>query len=333
MSKKTVFISYSWDNEEHKDWVAHFAVQLENDGLSVILDQFDTEFGDQLPQFMEKAISENDFTLIICTPKYKGRSDNREGGVGYEGNIINGQIFSTGNQRKFIPILRIGEANISIPTALDGKKYVDLRDGKYQQSNYQSLLNSLLGQNDLRSKLRSKVGNLFSSIIKETEKLVAVSENIKSESEKLPAVPEKKIFSKDFEPIKITEIISDEISIPTNDGTRGSGLYRVPLRLSQNPPNRWKELVIHYWDNPPYFTNRHRPGIVECRGDKLILNGTTIEEVEGVHNKTLVAVINATNNAYQQEFNRVRELERAKQEFESQHKKKAEEIAKRIKFE
>jgi TIR domain len=332
MSKKTVFISYSWDNEEHKEWVAHFAVQLENDGLSVILDQFDTEFGDQLPQFMEKAISENDFTLIICTPKYKRRSDNREGGVGYEGNIINGEIFRTGNQRKFIPILRIGEANSSIPTALDGKKYVDLSDGKYQQSNYQSLLNSLLRQNDLRSIFRSKAGNLFSSIKKETEKLFAVPEKINSEVEELPIVPEKK-SSKDFEPIKITEIISDEISIPKNDGTPGSGLYKVPFRLSQTPPSRWKELLIHFWNHPPRFTTMHRPGIAYVNGNKIILDGTTVDEVERYHRETLILVVEATNSSYQNEFNRQKQIEDARKDFESQHKKNAEELAKKIKFE
>jgi hypothetical protein len=35
----TVFISYSWDSEAHKDWVSTFATRLRRDGIDTILDQ------------------------------------------------------------------------------------------------------------------------------------------------------------------------------------------------------------------------------------------------------------------------------------------------------
>jgi hypothetical protein len=40
-----------------------------------MLDQWATVPGDRLPHFMEKAIRENSYVLIICTPKYKEKSD------------------------------------------------------------------------------------------------------------------------------------------------------------------------------------------------------------------------------------------------------------------
>ena len=55
-----------------------------------------------MPLFMEKSISDSDYVLVICTPKYKEKSDNRKGGVGYEGHIISGELLSTGNERQFI---------------------------------------------------------------------------------------------------------------------------------------------------------------------------------------------------------------------------------------
>ena len=33
--------------------------------------------GDQLPGFMERAVRENDYVLIVCTPTYADRSNRR----------------------------------------------------------------------------------------------------------------------------------------------------------------------------------------------------------------------------------------------------------------
>src|SRR5215471_4527521 len=101
----TTFISYSWDNEEHCAWVAQFATRLRADGVDASLDKWSLIPGDQLPAFMESAIRENAFILIICTPRYKSKSDNRLGGVGYEGDIMTGEAFTGKNHRKFIPVL------------------------------------------------------------------------------------------------------------------------------------------------------------------------------------------------------------------------------------
>lgn len=79
------FVSYSWDDEAHKTWVRDLSTRLRGDGVNVTLDQWATAPGDQLPQFMESAVRENDYVLIVCMPLYKEKSDKRLGGVGYEG--------------------------------------------------------------------------------------------------------------------------------------------------------------------------------------------------------------------------------------------------------
>jgi hypothetical protein len=76
----TAFISYSWDDEAHKSWVKELGSRLRADGVIVTLDQWATVPGDQLPAFMEQAIRENDFIIIVCTARYKVRSDARRGG-------------------------------------------------------------------------------------------------------------------------------------------------------------------------------------------------------------------------------------------------------------
>ncbi|MDD3653994.1 MAG: toll/interleukin-1 receptor domain-containing protein [Desulfotomaculaceae bacterium] len=136
-----VFISYAWATEEHNNWVKDFAQRLRKDGVEVTLDQWHLALGDQLPEFMERSIRENDYILIVCTPKYKAKSDSRAGGVGYEGDIMTGEVLSDKNDRKFIPILREGEWNESAPSWLKGKKYVDLRDdANFKDNSYEMLL-------------------------------------------------------------------------------------------------------------------------------------------------------------------------------------------------
>jgi len=87
-----VFISYSWEDEAHKEWVRSLADSLLANGIDAILDQYDLSLGDRLPQFMEQSIANSDYVLIICTPTYKKKSDTRNGGVGYEGHIISGEF-------------------------------------------------------------------------------------------------------------------------------------------------------------------------------------------------------------------------------------------------
>jgi hypothetical protein len=104
-----VFISYSWDDVSHKSWVKELASHLRSDGVDVTIDRWGVAPGGQLPEYMERSIRENDYVLIVCTPQYKSRSDNRSGGVGYEGDIMTGEVFVHRNHSKFIPLLRRGE--------------------------------------------------------------------------------------------------------------------------------------------------------------------------------------------------------------------------------
>ena len=101
----TAFISYSWDDEKHKEWVRRLATQLRRNGVDARLDHSHTALGDQLPEFMEREIRENKFVIIVCTPKYKAKSEGRVGEVGYEGDIMTAEVLAKRNHRKFISVL------------------------------------------------------------------------------------------------------------------------------------------------------------------------------------------------------------------------------------
>jgi hypothetical protein len=132
--RKTVFISYSWDGSEHQQWVLNLAKDLmEKFGVNVILDQFELSAGKDLTYFMERAIEESEKVLIILTPKYKVKAENRKSGVGYESSMISQEIFESPiSQVKFIPILRNGSQSESAPKFLKSKLYHGMvEDDKY----------------------------------------------------------------------------------------------------------------------------------------------------------------------------------------------------------
>jgi len=141
----TAFLPYSWDDETHRAWVRDLATQLRADGVDVRLDHWHTVPGDQLPEFMEREIRDNDYVIIVCTPKYRAKYEGRMGGVGYEGDIMTAEVFAKRNHRKFIPVLARGSWAESAPAWLSGKDYVDLSDTARYAERYQNLLTTILG--------------------------------------------------------------------------------------------------------------------------------------------------------------------------------------------
>jgi hypothetical protein len=99
-----VFISYSHDSAEHKKWVGELASILVKKGIDVILDQWDLGFGDDVPKFMEKGVSDSDRVLMVCTETYVKKADEGKGGVGYEAMIVTGELVKNLGTSKFIPI-------------------------------------------------------------------------------------------------------------------------------------------------------------------------------------------------------------------------------------
>jgi hypothetical protein len=154
------FVSYSWDDDAHKDWVKQLATRLRKDGVEVTLDRWHAAPGDQIPLFMERAARENSFVIAICTPKFKERSDERKGGVGYEGDIMTAYALKGGDEKKFIPVLRRGSWNEAAPTWLLGRAYVDLSRDPYSESQYQELLQTLLGTREKAPRVGAPQSNV-----------------------------------------------------------------------------------------------------------------------------------------------------------------------------
>ena len=94
MAIPKIFISYSHDSQEHKKWVLDLATRLRNSGIDAIIDQWELNPGDDLPQFMEKHLTESDYVLMICSKRYVEKANSGIGGVGYEKMIITSHLMS-----------------------------------------------------------------------------------------------------------------------------------------------------------------------------------------------------------------------------------------------
>jgi hypothetical protein len=112
----------------------------------MILDRWHLPPGGDKALFMEKSVSTSKFVILVCTPKYAERANDREGGVGYEAAIITGQLAENISQNRFIPVLRNGDWKSSLPTWIKSKVGIDLRENPYSESAFIELVRALHGE-------------------------------------------------------------------------------------------------------------------------------------------------------------------------------------------
>ena len=139
-----------------------------------------------------------------------------------------------------------------------------------------------------------------------------------------------------MEPLRIVGVVVAEVTEPRNDGSAGSALYRVPIRLNRPPDAIEREQLVAGWDLPPRWTTMHRPGILRVSGDRLLLDGTTVEEVERYHAQTLSLVVEQTNRDAVDRRTRARRKADREADLKAtatqEHRANVAEVAKRIRF-
>ena len=158
-----VFISHAWEDGDHAEWVKTLATHLSQGGCEVILDLWNVALGEYLPQFMEKSIRDCDYVLMICTPRYKDRVNNRAGGGGYEGHIFTADVLYGRSPKKYVPIWRSGETwSDAAPDWVRAKVYLDLTSGDLQAENLEPLFRHL--HDDVTPPRRARIGQSFKKI-------------------------------------------------------------------------------------------------------------------------------------------------------------------------
>jgi len=121
-----VFVSYSHDSPNHKEWVKDLAIYLRENGVDIILDQWDLALGTDLAMFMENGLSRSDRVLIIATNNYIEKANSGKGGVAYEKMIATAELLSGQDTNKFIPVVRNVTGDNKLPVFLGSRFYIDL---------------------------------------------------------------------------------------------------------------------------------------------------------------------------------------------------------------
>lgn len=203
--RKKVFISYSWEETEHQDWVLKLAGDLQSIyGIEVIIDRANIKPGSDLPYFMENSIDKADKVLVILTPEYKVKAESRNKGVGYETTMLSQELFESPITKiKIIPILRKGNKETSSPRFLSSKAYHSMVD----DNNYDYQLFDLAKAISDESMVNlPPLGPVVDFSSKQIDPIIAKAKSIASE-EKINEEINRLLFSYDGK-----RIADDEIS-------------------------------------------------------------------------------------------------------------------------
>lgn len=141
-----LFVSYSHDDQAHKDWVLNLSNRLVANGVNVVLDQWDMTLGNDLPRFMETGLVEADRVLVICSASYVDKANQGRGGTGYEKMILTGQLMNDIGSDRIIPVIRNNTTENLQPTFLTSRLYADFRDDAAYEAKYAELLRNIHGQ-------------------------------------------------------------------------------------------------------------------------------------------------------------------------------------------
>ncbi len=210
----SVFISYSWSNTNHEEWVINFAERLMANGVNVVLDKWDLKEGHDKYTFMEKMVSSKEIhkVLLILDKKYAEKAEERSGGVGTETQIISPEIYLNVSQEKFIPIVveRDEDGKEYLPTFLKSRIYIDLSSPDKFEANYEKLIRNIFQRPaNVKPQLGKPPLNIFEDA-KNSYRTNLIAKSIEYQIEKTPTKVNsiaKDFFDEYFECLKQFSIV------------------------------------------------------------------------------------------------------------------------------
>ena len=144
MTSPKLFISYSWSNASHEQWVVDLATELRESGVDVILDKWDLKEGHDAVVFMEKMVTDPNIekVVIITDQIYAKKADGRSGGVGTETQIISKEVYDNQEQEKFVAVVsqKDEKGKPYLPTFYKSRIYIDLSEADNYGENFEKLL-------------------------------------------------------------------------------------------------------------------------------------------------------------------------------------------------
>jgi hypothetical protein len=140
-----VFISYSYDSEEHIDRVLELSNRLRRDGVDCNIDQYEQPPTEGWDQWMIDEIERSDVVLMICTRPYiqnfrGSKRDSMSRGVPWKGSIVTQELYTHARENsKYIPIIFKQEDILSLPNILRNTTKYNLDNSKGYELLYRYL--------------------------------------------------------------------------------------------------------------------------------------------------------------------------------------------------
>ncbi|AEJ01436.1 SEFIR domain protein [Nitrosomonas sp. Is79A3] len=149
-----VFISYSHDSDEHREWVLRLSECLRQNGIVTIIDRdFENSSPPEgWPRWMLNSLDKATHVLCICTGIYYRRFRGFEvpgkgKGVDWEGTVITQALYDARNvSNKFIAVLRTSTDEPFIPEPLRPRTHYVLNT----ENSYPALYKVLRNQNGVK---------------------------------------------------------------------------------------------------------------------------------------------------------------------------------------
>ena len=133
-SMKKVFVSYSWDSDEHQQRVRQLVDDLRGYGFAATMDLYEPNPPKGLAAWMLESIRNADFVLAVITETYRKRCEGEEeegkgNGVKWETGLMIRRIYQDSFvNEKFIPVIMNKADSKSMPTVFIGNVYYDVSD-------------------------------------------------------------------------------------------------------------------------------------------------------------------------------------------------------------
>ena len=148
-----VFISYSHDSPEHSERVLALSNRLLELGVDAELDRYHVRPPQGWPHWCEEQLrpETSSFVVVVCTPTYRARVENRVGadegrGVYWEGAILYNYLYNAKRNSRFIPVLLKDAPETAIPVPLDGHTRYRIRAFEFSDPDFKELYRELTGQ-------------------------------------------------------------------------------------------------------------------------------------------------------------------------------------------
>ncbi|HEY0173033.1 MAG TPA: TIR domain-containing protein [Pyrinomonadaceae bacterium] len=133
LKRPECFVSYAWGEREQERWVERsLATDLQKAGIGVVLDRWENErVGASVARFVER-IEGCDRVIVVGTPLYRKKYENRETDTGYvvaaEVDMIANRLLGMeADKESVLPLLLKGDKKSALPPLLQGRVFADFR--------------------------------------------------------------------------------------------------------------------------------------------------------------------------------------------------------------